>query len=158
MVSCLQIGFKTFDCSHLDVWRMDMNPEVICFSEEWRPVFLVGLAMLVVYGVVTPWAIWKQLHCADLQDAEMQSKFGWLYGRYRPACYYFEYVIMAQKVATAAVTTFLSNKNRAVISLPLMVLVTLTSQSLGSHPHARRPSFKTTLRVSSFFVLHTLCC
>ena len=56
-----------------------------------------------------PWVLWHQLPHGDLQDEDMMKKFGWMYARYRPACYYFEWILMTQKAAIAFVTIFLSN-------------------------------------------------
>ena len=77
--------------------------------------------------ITVPWVLWHQLPHGDLQDEDMMKKFGWMYARYRPACYYFEWVLMAQKAAIAFVTIFLSNSERFWISWPVLMIITIVS-------------------------------
>ena len=122
----IRVAFRTADCTWIDgEFRMDVNREVICFEEEFWPIFAIGILMMILYGVVIPFLLWKQLPYGDLQEDDMLKKFGWLYARYRPACYYYEWVIMLQKALIAAATTFVSNDDRLVIAWPLVTAITL---------------------------------
>ena len=107
-----------------------LNRQVVCLQAEFWPIFFVGFAMFILYGIVIPLLLWNWLPYGDLGEEDMLKKFGWMYARYRPACYYYEWVIMGQKAAVAAFTTFLSNESSFKFSWPVLVIITLGSLAL----------------------------
>ena len=127
----IRVAMRTVDCTWIDgEFRLDANREVLCFRDEWWQLSSIGFVMAVIYGFIIPFLLWKQLPYGDLQDEDMLKKFGWLYARYRPACYYYEFVVMAQKAAMAAATTFISNDNRLFVAWPLVTMITAVSLAL----------------------------
>jgi hypothetical protein len=127
----IRVAFRSADCTYLDgQWRMDLNRQVVCLEAEFWPIFFVGFAMFILYGIVIPLLLWNWLPYGDLGEEDMLKKFGWMYARYRPACYYYEWVIMGQKAAVAAFTTFLSNESSFKFSWPVLVIITLGSLAL----------------------------
>ena len=124
----VRIGFKSIDCTVIDgEMRLDMNLELTCFSGEHWPLVFVGLCIIALYGFIVPYVLWKQMPYGDLQEEDMQRKFGWLYARYRPACYYFEWILLIQKAGFAGITTFFGNANRFWVSWPSLLVLTFGS-------------------------------
>ena len=126
----LRVGFRTFDCTWMDNrMRLDMNAEIVCdwTSMTWLPIFFVGVLIIGIYGCLVPWSLWGSMQGGDLNDEDMMRKFGWMYARYRPGCFYFEFVLMFEKAALSAVTTFLTNRNRFNITWPIAIVITLAS-------------------------------
>ena len=125
----VRVAFKTFDCTHNrdGNWYMDLNPDVLCWQGEFWAISGVGLGMLFIYLGLIPFLLWWQLPYGDLGDSDTVKKFGWLYARYRPSCYYFEWILMLQKVLIAAATTFVSSRKRVGLSCIFCLLITLAS-------------------------------
>ena len=126
----LRVGFRTFDCTWMDdQMRLDLNPEIVCdwSSGSWLGIFGVGVFIVAVYGLGIPFAIWSQMNSGDLQEVDMLKKYGWMYARYRPGCFYWEFLLMLEKGLLSATTTFLTNQNRFSVAFPLALIVTLLS-------------------------------
>ena len=125
----IRVAFRSFDCTYNrdGNWYMDVNPDVRCFTPEFWPICGVGMGMLVIYLGLIPAVLWWQLPNHDLKDSDTTQKFGWLYARYRPSVYFYEWIIMVQKVLLAGATTFVSSRKRLGVSCTSCLIITLGS-------------------------------
>ena len=56
-----------------------------------------------------------------------RQTFGWVYLRFRPECWWFEFVFMARKVAVVAVTTYLGNTGEGYVAWIAITMITVVA-------------------------------
>ncbi|KAG2448259.1 hypothetical protein HYH02_006843 [Chlamydomonas schloesseri] len=91
----------------LGYWIRDLQQQ--CYAGTHMLLYVpIGIASFLLFCVVPPAAsfllLWRRRR--DLDTAEVQQRYGFLYSRYKPRYFYWESVLMLQELALVAVEVF----------------------------------------------------
>lgn len=121
------------------VWILVDDPSHRCFDRRWRTQLLApGLAFALLYGLAVPCAVvcilWRARRA--LGSVEFHLRYGFAVARFVPHFWYFEAVLMGQKLALVLALTALASEN-AKASGGVMVLMGSLVHLTTARPYAR---------------------
>ena len=101
-----------------------MQREILCYEGQWVIIAGIGIMMLFVYALVVPSFLFRALlkmrvsHFGDNilrteKNLELKARFGWIYERYRPAAWYYEFVMIFQRIASIGIANVFGGQNQA---------------------------------------------
>ena len=108
-------GFEPFDCAAVEgVFLLNAQREILCYEGQWLFIAFIGVMILTIYAVVVPTFLFRALlkmrvsHFGDNilrteKNIELKARFGWIYERYRPAAWYYEFVMIFQRIASIGI-------------------------------------------------------
>ena len=98
-ITLVTSGFAAFDCKTVrGMLLLNSQRQITCFEGSWFVIALLGVGLLIVYGVIVPIVLWRNLatmrvsHFGDnimreKQNMELRKRYGWVCERYRPAAW-----------------------------------------------------------------------
>ena len=118
-------GFEPFSCTTVrGVPLLDAQRELLCYEGEWIVIASIGIAMLLVYAVLVPTFLFRALlkmrvsHFGDNilrteKNKELKARFGWIYERYRPAAWYYEFIMIFQRIMSIGISNIFGDEESA---------------------------------------------
>jgi hypothetical protein len=132
-VSQAKLVFTAFACSPIlgqDATYMDDEPFIACTMDDpyWPKIAAIALFVGGVHLLVIPVYVFLHLKYADKSDTrKVQLRFGWIYLRYHPNRWYYEIILLAQRMLVVVVTTFLNSTRYLLHALAANAMVTFCS-------------------------------
>ena len=129
--SCARVGFSMFSCTLFDGQedrRLRNALDMKCYEGEhvfWTLILGIPFLLLVVIGlpVLALFALFK--HQDKLDTIEVMEKYAFLYKGYQVKYWYWEAVILARKLALAAMTVFMASSTPFMQGLSAVFIVTM---------------------------------
>ena len=134
--------FQTFACDSLDDGKSYLRADysITCYTATYHAYQTYAILMVFVYPVGIPafFTWWLVRNRRGLVNMERQSmldlqSFRFLWAAYRPACYYYEVVEYARRIALTGAAVFIlpDTAEQVAILLFLAVIFTLISESIS---------------------------
>jgi hypothetical protein len=148
-LSLLSLGFLTLASTALEPFgcRLDKDhkytlvadPSKLCFDTWWRALAPFAVAGVLVYVIGIPVTLfwWLRRNRDRLSDPDFVERYGGLYSSYVPGLPHWEAIVMAEKIAVAAVGLLMNGfVVLQIIFLQLIFVVTLSVYQ-GKTPYVR---------------------
>ena len=134
--------FQTFSCESLDDDKAYLRADysITCYTKTYTTYQTYAILMVCVYPVGIPacFTWWLVRNRRQLESVERQSmsdlqSYRFLWGAYRPACYYYEVVECTRRIVLTAAAVFVlpDTAEQVAIVLLLAVVFTFISESLS---------------------------
>jgi hypothetical protein len=137
-VMLVNSGFEPFGCSDIQgAFLLDAQRELSCYEGPWFFIAAIGIGMLLVYGIIVPAFLFRSLlkmkvsHFGDNlareeKNIELVIRSGWIYERYRPSAWYYEFVMIFQRVSSIGISNILASSEGAMMGWVLYAALTIT--------------------------------
>jgi hypothetical protein len=111
-------------------------PSISSQTDDFGAMIAYGVIGLLIFLVIIPGLLYSLLSKAakdgNLWDPTTRNKFGSLFLRYRPSCWWYEFVVMGRKIVLAGIAILLPGVACMVMSMLIV------GASIGVH-HKLRP-------------------
>ena len=103
-------------------------PDEVCWTSDHSILAFFAVLMLVVYTIVVPAVLFCKAKNAaadgDWSSDELQQ-YGWLVLKYKPSRWYFEFVVLFDKIVFVLLTVFFASERSVALLLGFSILATL---------------------------------
>lgn len=110
-------GVNALNCVQLSDGRsvLAARHAIVCSEDSgyFMKIGAPGFFLLVVFGFLVPAVIFMILYTKDRRDKLVQRKCGWFCQRYRPAVWWYEFVIQGQRTAIIFISILLGSPGTA---------------------------------------------
>jgi hypothetical protein len=166
-LSLLSLGFLTLATTALEPfgcriekdnrWTLVADPSRLCFEGWWKELVPFAVIGIVVYVLGIPLTVlwWLLRNRSNLTNPDFVERYGGLYSSYSPSLPHWEPIVMAEKVAIAAIGLLLSGfVMLQVMLLQVVFVVTLSLyQTYSPFVRGKDNRLHAVLRWTSLLVL-----
>ena len=135
---------SAFDCTASSSGEssatLDIDPEILCYSDETHFVIIAFSTMSFTFYTLIPMCYYcckcknemppwvDRRNCAfyddggpcnNCKDCDYRQRYGWFYSKYHNKCFNYEFVVMLQKICISGVSLFFTT--RKDVSLPMLI-------------------------------------
>jgi len=98
---------------------MKMDFEVECYKEQWNSMIGPSVVMILLYPFGIPFITWNLLYRSrkNLDAAKTQLQLGFLYESYSSVCWYFEMLVMLNKLFLVSFVGFFPDAAQMPVAL-----------------------------------------
>lgn len=150
--------FRMYVCYNLEgVYYMKMDFEVLCYESEWNAMIGPSTVMILIYPFGIPFVTFLLLYRSRkrLDATDVRVRLGFLYESYNKYNWYFEMVVMINKLFLVAFVGFFPDGMQmpaAMIWLLLYLTIVLLVR-----PYVRKSDDRLDLFAMSLLVLLCMC-
>jgi hypothetical protein len=131
-------GFEPFACTNVQgEYLLDAQRELRCYDGVWFFIAAIGVGMLIVYALIIPGFLFTKLlrmkvsHFGDnlareVKNVELIIRAGWIYERYRPSAWYYEFVMIFQRISSIGISNILKSSENVLLGWICYVALTIT--------------------------------
>jgi hypothetical protein len=150
--------FRMYNCYLLEgVYYMKMDFEIKCYSDQWNAMIGPSIAMILLYPFGIPFVTWVLLFRARrvLDATKTQLELGFLYESYATACWYFEMLVMLNKLFLVSFVGFFPDLAQMPVALGWLLGYICTV--LLIRPYQYKSDDRLDLFATSLLMLMCLC-
>ena len=103
-------------------------PDEVCWTSDHNSLAFFAVLMLVIYTIVVPVVLFYKAKSAaadgDWSSDELQQ-YGWLVLKYKPSRWYFEFIVLFDKITFVLLTVFFASERSVALLLGFSIFATL---------------------------------
>eukprot|EP01052_Picozoa_sp_SAG31_P009424 SAG31_NODE_494_length_14867_cov_2.833762_10_plen_1034_part_00 len=133
----IKAGFEPFACTTvMGVPLLDAQREIECYEADWILIAILALVTLFTYAVVAPIFLFRSLllikvsHFGDNllrqeRNRDLKLRYGWIYDRYRPVAWYWEFIIIINRISSIGITNVLGGADTGLAGWAAYLVLTI---------------------------------
>ena len=135
----VKAGFEPFGCTTvMGVPLLDAQREIVCYEADWILIAILAIVCLFIYALAIPVFLFRSLllmkvsHFGDNllrqeKNKDLKSRYGWIYDRYRPVAWYWEFIIIINRILSIGITNVLGNADAALKGWAAYLVLTIAN-------------------------------